>query len=215
MKMSRTGKAENDRFAKTNRRRFVAVATAGIGVAMCGSGRNGGRQKKAQRVLERGNKIDIDGKAEEIIEKASRLGHEYEKKYGGCAQCVVAALQDAIPFVPRDRFIFRAASCLDGGATPTGLQNCGAFTGAGMVIGHLCGRTRAGGEFQGDARFSHDLIRKVYQQFKEQYGSALCQDVRRGAAGDCPKVVATAAKWAAKVLLGEFTDYGNGAEADP
>ena len=204
--MTGASKITQARPAKPSRRRFVALTGAGIGMALVGSPCSGSQRRQTRRVLKQGDKIDINGKGEEIIDKACELGHEYEKKYGGCAQCALAALQDAIPFVAVDKDVFRAASCLDGGATPTGIQNCGAFTGSGMVIGHLCGRTRKKG-FQGGSGFSHNLIRKVYQRFKDEYGSVLCQDVRKGAEGDCPKVVGTAAKWAAEVLLKEFADY--------
>ena len=112
--------------------------------------------------------------------------------------------------------MFRAASCLDGGATPKGVQNCGAFTGAGIVIGHLCGRTRGrkGKEFEGGSGLSHNLIRKVYKRFDEEYGSVLCQDVKKGAGGDCPKVVGTAAKWTAEVLLSEFAEQDAQEDSD-
>lgn len=203
--MSRTANTDKHPSLHPSRRRFMTFAGAGIGLALCRPRRGGGKCRKRQIILKPGQKIDIDGEGEQILRKAYRLGHEYEKKYGGCAQCIVAALQDAVPFVPRDQGVFRAASCLDGGATPTGLQNCGAFTGCGMVIGHLCGRTREK-EFQGDSGFSRNLIRKVYGQFKEEYGSVLCRDVKKAAKGDCPKVVATAAKWTAEVLLKEFAD---------
>jgi hypothetical protein len=156
--------------------------------------------------LKRGDKIDIDGKAEEIIQKAYELGYEYEKKHGGCARCTVAALQDAIPFAAADESVFRGSTCLDGGATPTGTQNCGAFTGSGIVIGYLCGSTR-GKTFEGDAKLAHELLHKVYHRFKEEYGTVLCEDVRRGAEANCPEVVGRAAKWVAEVLLSEFADY--------
>jgi hypothetical protein len=155
--------------------------------------------------LKRGDKIDIDGKAEEIIQKAYELGYEYEKKHGGCARCAVAALQDAIPFVAADESLFRGSTCLHGGATPTGTQNCGAFTGSGIVIGYLCGSTR-GNTFEGDAKLAHELLHKVYHRFKEEYGTVLCEDVRKGAEANCPEVVGRAAKWVAKVLLSEFAD---------
>ena len=118
----------------------------------------------------------------------------------------MAAVQDGVPFIEADKDLFRGAGCLDGGATPTGTQNCGGFTGGGMVIGYLCGRTR-NGEFHGDGRLSHELLHKVYYRFKEHYGTVLCQDVRKGAEGGCPEVVGKAAKWVAEVLLEEFTDY--------
>ncbi len=204
--MTRSTQIDQHHGRNSARRRFIRVAPAAVGLTMCGARPGGRNRAKGRRLLKRGDKIDLDGSADAIIQEAHRLGYEYEKKYGGCAQCSVAALQDAVPFVPRNQGVFRAASCLDGGATPTGVQNCGAFTGCGMVIGHLCGRTRRK-EFRGSSALSHDLIRKVYQRFKEEYGSVLCKDVRAAAERDCPKVVARAAKWTAEVLLREFTDY--------
>ena len=118
----------------------------------------------------------------------------------------MAALQDAIPFVEIDKDLFRGASCLAGGATPHGVQNCGGFTSSGIIIGYLCGRTRAD-KFTGSGKLSHQLIRKVYKKFEEHYGTVLCKDARKGANKDCPKVVGRAAKWTTQVLLEEFTDY--------
>ena len=118
----------------------------------------------------------------------------------------MAAVQDGVPFVEVDKDLFRGACCLDGGATPTGVQNCGGFTGAGMVIGHLCGRTRDD-KFHGSGNLAHELIRQVYERFKEKCGSVLCKDVREAFKHDCPEVVGNAAKWTAEALLREFTDY--------
>jgi hypothetical protein len=167
----------------------------------------GSRRAKAAAILGKGDHVDLEAKPEELVEKAYQLGHEYEKKHGGCAQCTVAALQDALPFVDADEDVFRAASCLDGGATPTGLQNCGSFTGCGMIIGYLCGRTR-NGQFHGSSGLAHKLLRKVYQRYVDEYGSVLCKDVRKGAEGDCPEVVGRAARWAAEALLEEFAGEG-------
>jgi C_GCAxxG_C_C family probable redox protein len=203
MNMSRTGKTDSDRSPKADRRRFIALAGGGIGVGLFRSRRRRPTCRAAHEILKPGQKIQVQGNAQQIIQTAYRLGHEYQEKHGGCAQCAVAALQDAIPFAPRDQDVFRAASCLDGGATPIGLQNCGAFTGCGMVIGHLCGRTRDA-EFRGSPGFSRDLIRKVYQRFEQDYGSVLCKDVKKAMKGNCPGVVAAAAKWTAEVLLNEF-----------
>jgi hypothetical protein len=156
--------------------------------------------------LQRGDQVPLEGKAEDIIQKAYELGYQYEEDHGGCARCTVAACQDAIPFVPADVALFQGSTCLDGGATPTNVQNCGAFTGAGMIIGHLCGSTR-GENFQGNAKLARDLSHKVYHRFKEHYGTVLCRDVRKGAEGDCPEVVGLASKWVAEALLEEFSDY--------
>jgi C_GCAxxG_C_C family probable redox protein len=154
------------------------------------------------KVLDEGNKFDISDKGKEIIENAYKRGHQFEKKHGGCCRCTVAALQNSINFVPKNKDLFRAASCLDGGATPNGIQNCGAFTGAGMVIGWLCGADNFG-----NTKLSHRLIRQVYKRFETEYGSVLCRDVKKKINSNCPEVVARSAKWTAEVLLRQFTNY--------
>ena len=82
-----------------------------------------------------------------------------------------------------------------------------------MVIGHVCGSTRRE-TFEGNAELAHQLIHKVYDRFKEEYGTVLCEDVREGAKRDCPEVVGRAAEWVAEVLLSEFTDYTPVEQAD-
>ena len=159
-------------------------------------------RRKRFRVLSEDDRIDVGDRAKQIIEKAYDVGFELEKKHGGCARCTVAALQKSIEFIPENKTLFRTASCLDGGATPKGVQSCGAFTGAGMVIGWVCGNKTFG-----DTKLSHKLIRQVCGRFETEYGSVLCKDVKAKAESNCPKVVARSAKWTAEVLLSQFTDY--------
>ena len=190
----------------TNRRELFQSLAAGLTLTLISSKETAAQMGDPESVLRRGDRIDVAGRENQIIEDAFRLGYDYEKRYGGCAQCAVAALQDALPFVPADASLFRAASCLDGGATPTGIQSCGGFTGAGIIIGHLCGRTRDE-IFFGDKKLSQELLRSVYRRFEERYGSVLCKDVRAAAERDCPQVVGLAAKWAAEALLEAFANY--------
>ncbi len=190
---------------KASRRNFFCVAGSGL-LAGCSTVCTAGQaSEQLDKILNGKERIDIGGKGKEIIEKAYKLGYDYEKRYGGCAQCTLAALQDAIPFVPLDKGLFRAASCLDGGATPVGVQNCGSFTGAAMVMGYLCGRTR-NGKFHGSTGLSHTLSHRLYQHFKKDYGTVLCRDVQKGLKGDCPKVVGTTARWATEIILKAFTN---------
>jgi len=198
---------------RSTRRELMQLTMAGAGLALvtglCGNTRCAGGDESGEQ--EQG--FDVDGREPEIIERAYRLGHRYEKEHGGCAQCTLAALQDAIPFLAADKGLFRGASALDGGATPNGLQNCGSFTGAGMAIGYLCGRRR-NAKFEGTTKQSHKLIRKLYKQYEEHYGSVLCKDVREKAEHDCPEVVGLAAKWTAQILLDEFSTH-SADNADP
>jgi C_GCAxxG_C_C family probable redox protein len=188
------------------RREVTRWLLAGFGLAVAAPAEASGPHSEPGPMLRRGDRIDLAGREAAILEAAYQLGYEYEKRYGGCAQCTVAALQDALPFVPAEVGLFRGASCLDGGATPNGLQNCGSFTGAGMVIGYLCGRTRDE-VFFGDKGLAQELIRQVYRRFEERYGSVLCKDVRAKAKADCPAVVGDAARCTAEILLETFADY--------
>ena len=67
-----------------SRRRFVQLAGAGLATALGSSLCHGAEeQPESPRVLKRGDKIDIGGKGEEIIQKAYEFGHKYEKEHGG------------------------------------------------------------------------------------------------------------------------------------
>jgi C_GCAxxG_C_C family probable redox protein len=195
--------------AAGSRRRFLSLAGGGIAFGLASL--LVGRVEAADvfDVLKSGQRLDIHGNGKKIIEEAYRIGYEHEKRHGGCAQCTIAALQDSIEFIPVNKDVFRAGSCLDGGATPMGVQNCGSFTGAGIVIGYLCGRKRD--RFSGHADVSHRLIRRVYEKFKGDYGSVLCKDVRKKMepfVDKCPRVVGKTSAWAAEAILSEFTTYG-------
>jgi hypothetical protein len=96
--------------------------------------------------------------------------------------------------------LFRAASCLDGGATPTNLASCGAFTGSGMVIGWACGTQRFG-----DNSLSRKMIHQVHGCFVEKYNSVICKKIRSKSGGNCPEVVANGAKWTTEIILKQFT----------
>jgi C_GCAxxG_C_C family probable redox protein len=187
----------------TPRRDLLQVAGAGLlGLLATKSSGCAALRRTAFKPLNENACLDVGDRAEEIIEQAYKLGHDFEKEHGGCCRCTVAALQNALGFIPLDKDLFRAASCLDGGATPTGIQNCGSFTGSGMVIGWVCGAN----EF-GKTKLSHKLIRQVYDRFEKDYGTVICKDIKKNMDRKCPEVVARAAKWTAEVLLGQFTDY--------
>jgi hypothetical protein len=185
------------------RRRFLQVS-GGILCALISArdAEGAGKDESEFKPLDKNDRLDFGNSAEEMIQTAYDLGYTYEQDHRGCARCTVAALQDALTFVPDDKSIFRAASCLDGGATPTKLANCGAFTGAGMVIGWLCGTERFG-----DNTLSHDLIHELHKQFETEYSSVICNIVREKCEADCPDVVGKAACWTAEILLRQFTNY--------
>lgn len=202
-KTSRMPSADPGEASLEKRRAFFRAAGIGVLTGIMTPDAQGDQEPPAQfKVLTETDRLDVGDRAKEIIQKAYKTGYEIEKKHGGCARCAVAALQESIEFIPQNKALFRTASCLDGGATPNGMQSCGAFTGAGMVIGWLCGNDKFG-----DAKLSHKLMREVHQRFEKEYTSVLCKDVREKANKDCPEVVGRAAMWTAEILLGQFTNY--------
>lgn len=201
-----------------NRRRFVcdgaAAAAVWSVVSLSGCSGPAGRPVASEgagrsfKPLQEGDRVNVGDSPQQVAEKAYQVGQDLMKQHGGCARCTVAALQEAMQFVPQDASLRRSAGILDGGATPRGVQSCGAFTGAGLFIGWLCGT----GEFE-KPDLARKLLKQVYQQFESQYGSVLCKDVRPKAAGDCTKVVGQAARWTAEAVLSQFAGRKDGGPA--
>jgi hypothetical protein len=156
------------------------------------------------KLLAEKDRIAIDGKPEEIVAKARQLASEYYSKYGNCAQSTLAALQDSLDFLPANDRLFLAATALAGGATANGNANCGGFTGAGIVLGDLCGRPRVQFADRGATKVSTALIRQIAAHYEETYGNVLCKDVKAKVSGNCKEVVANAAGWAAEAILKQF-----------
>ena len=157
------------------------------------------------RLLTENDRLDIGGKGKEIIDQAYQLGRGYMEKYGNCAQSSLAALQDSVPFLPKDELIFLASTPLSGGATRTRNASCGAFSGCGLAIGSVCGRSRA--NFAGKAPLAGQLLLQVHDNFVSTYGTVICNDVRKKVDGKCGDVVGKAAAWCAEALLRQFTNY--------
>jgi hypothetical protein len=188
-----------------DRRKLLKLSGTSMGLAFVGGLVSCNRQFAASRILQKNDTINLNGAPEEFIQKAYELGFKYEKEYRGCARCTVAALQDALPFVAKSEELFRGSTCLDGGATPTNMANCGAFTGSGMVIAYVCGSTRDEAGFYGDNKLAHELIHKVHAHFVKEYGSVICADVRKASGKDCPEVVGRAAMCTSRVMIEEFS----------
>ncbi len=160
---------------------------------------------------------------EEILGRVESLGIEYERKYGGCSQCVIASIRDVIGGV--EDSIFKAATGLAGGVGLSG-NTCGALTGAVLVIGNFLGRGYDQFADPERIRFRNfELVRRMVARFEEEYGSTLCRHIQEKIMGrsyklydedehkafieagghddKCPAVVGKAARWAAEILFEE------------
>jgi C_GCAxxG_C_C family probable redox protein len=114
---------------------------------------------------------------EEALDKAYKLGFEYEKVYRGCSQCAIAAIQDTLDI--RDDSVFKAGTGLAGGGGLTGIGVCGGYVGGVMVISQLLGRERSNFEDPEKIRFkSFELARKFLQEYTRELGSIICRDIQ-------------------------------------
>ncbi len=158
---------------------------------------------------------------ETIAKKAYELGFTYEQTYRGCAQSVIAALQDS--FGIQDPDLFRAASGLASGGGLTCSGSCGAYVGAVMFIGSLLGRRREFFDNDNDFKYTtFALAKQLHDRFIEEYGTLLCCEIHKkifgrtydmtndadkkqfnadGAHVDkCTVVVAKGAQWCVEIL---------------
>lgn len=165
------------------------------------------------------------GRKEELMETAYRLGHEFENKYGGCAQCAFAALQDTL-----DRrnatsdAVFQSLNSLAGGISGQGDGACGAYIGAAAFMGHVFGRGRDNFADPTKERKKTDaLVDKLHVKFMEEYGNVGCHLIHRKLYGrpyyikdpdefrkfeavgahdwGCTSVVGNAAKWTVEIMF--------------
>lgn len=160
----------------------------------------------------------------ELMEKAYKLGFDYEKTHKGCSQCVIAAIQDTLGI--RDDTVFKAATGLTGGGGLTGIGACGGYSGGVMVLGQLLGRERSNIEDPERIRFkSFDLAKRLADEFIDEFGTIICRDIQikkfgrsyylwdpeefnkfeeaGGHDDKCTDVVGKAAQMAVKIILDE------------
>jgi hypothetical protein len=170
-----------------------------------------------------------DTRKEQLAQRAYALGFSYEQTYRGCAQCTLAALQDALG-LPDDQ-VFRAASALSSGGGLTCAGSCGGFAGGLLFIGSLLGRRRE--FFDNDQEFkylSFDLGRKLHDRFIAEYGTVTCNCIHLNLFGrtydmqdpvdkqqfnddgahtdKCTSVVANAARWTVEIIYDVLAERG-------
>jgi C_GCAxxG_C_C family probable redox protein len=160
----------------------------------------------------------------ELLDRVYAIAFTYEKENRGCAQSVLAALQDVFDMKNDD--VFRSASALSGGVGLSTHGTCGALSGGVMAIGMLFGRERCNFKDPGKTRMiAYGLAKKLTEKFEDQYGSIICYQVQKSYLGRsfdlwssidyadfdkvaykqerCPHLVGMAAAWAAEMILDE------------
>ncbi|HDP81317.1 MAG TPA: C_GCAxxG_C_C family protein [Spirochaetes bacterium] len=112
----------------------------------------------------------------EIPQKAFDAAKAYEQRNGGCPQCALAGIFDALGM--EEDAVFKAAAGLADGIGLTGNGHCGALSGGVLAIGCLYGRERK--DFGDIMKLlkANILSKKLHDRFVEKYGSCRCADIQ-------------------------------------
>jgi len=169
-------------------------------------------------------------KKDDLLRHAYELGSTYEKDYHGCAQCAVAAIQDALGI--EDDRVFKAANGLIAGIGCSSRGTCGALAGAVMVISSLCGRPRRLFDDVDRVRARpYGPAQRLLERFEKEFGSGICGEIQTKLMGrsfnllnleekemflkaqaeevHCPDVVGKASRWAVEIILDEHLVDGD------
>lgn len=157
---------------------------------------------------------------EKLLKDVYQRGFELEQRYYGCAQCVVAAVQD---FFPVHNALFKAATSFSGGLASTIEGPCGALTGGIIILSYFFGRSRDEYADISLLRRPGPLVRAYWDRFNQTYGGDTCRQVQvhlfgkayhfldsdeyfeyeeaGGHRDKCPAVVGQAGAWLAELLV--------------
>ena len=110
--------------------------------------------------------------------EAYQLGMEYEQKYHGCGQSVVAAVTEVLGIF--NDGVFNAATGLCGGIGLVNDSTCSAYTGGVLSIGLAFPRERK--NFDGDRENKYknfDLVQQLRGKFIKEFGTNRCADIHK------------------------------------
>lgn len=159
-----------------------------------------------------------------LIDTAFNLGFEYEKKYRGCAQCTVAAVQDTLNL--ENDTLFKAASGLGAGCGLLCDGVCGGYSGGIMVMSSLFGRRRKKIDNDDEEKYcAFRMAKFLHDKFINEYGSVICNEIHHKIFGKtynlwnanekeefnndgaheskCTTVVGNASSWIVQLILEE------------
>jgi C_GCAxxG_C_C family probable redox protein len=118
---------------------------------------------------------------EEILNRAFEQAKQYEMRSGGCPQCTIAGIFDALEIQNDD--VFRAATGLADGVGLTGDGHCGALSGGVMAISYLFGRKREDFPEMIKLVKANVLSKRLHDRFVETYGTCRCADIQKRSMG--------------------------------
>lgn len=131
-----------------------------------------------QAIVEEYERVPLEHEWVMKSRRAFQLGMEYEQKYHGCGQSVVAAVTEVLGMF--DEELFNAATGLCGGIGLINDSTCSAYIGGVMSIGLVFPRERK--NFDGDREnkyLNFSLVQKLHEKMVEEFGTNRCADVHK------------------------------------
>ncbi|MCU0845514.1 MAG: C-GCAxxG-C-C family protein [Spirochaetes bacterium] len=123
----------------------------------------------------------MDKAINELPQQAFNSAKGYEQRNGGCPQCTLAGIFDALGM--ENDAVFKAATGLADGIGLTGDGHCGALSGGVMAIGHLYGRERKDFGDMMKLLKANTLSKALHDRFVKKYGSCRCADIQHSMFG--------------------------------
>lgn len=112
----------------------------------------------------------------ELAQTAYRKAFAYDRQYGCCPQCVLAAIQETVGGL--EDAVVKASHGLSGGGGLMGAGTCGALTGGLLALGSRYGRDRdklAHGRGMNDFQKGRALV----DRFRGEFRGVTCEDLQR------------------------------------
>lgn len=179
-------------------------------------------QSLIKEIIKAYKQVALEVEWQKKAKSAFYLAHEYEKKYHGCGQSVVAAVYETLEIF--DDEVFNSSTGLCGGIGLVNEASCSAFTAGAMAIGMIFPRRRE--NFDGDREnkyITFRLVQALREKFISEYGSICCADIHAkkygrsfdlrleeernafedaGGHGEdgCTDVVGKASKWTVEII---------------
>jgi len=161
------------------------------------------------------------GAKEKILDIIAKSAYNNDRAYEGCTRCVLAALIEHLHLSSCEgaKESLKASTGLAGGVCRMG-ESCGALTGGIMAIGLVIGSEKLE-DFDAYKKVMENSC-KLYNKFKEKYNTTRCFEIQEkvlgkhydfknkedgaawykdGGLDKCPMVCATAARFAAEIIL--------------
>jgi hypothetical protein len=121
-----------------------------------------------------------------ILNKADKLGHEYEPLYKGCGQCTFLTIVDSLRWggleimsEDAEKQVLPGVCLLSGGTSFSGEGTCGAVFGSILAIGIALGISPGEENLDIMHRLGTDIRDFIMGKYYSKYGSILCKDVQR------------------------------------